>query len=114
MIAITLSNLSDASKNIRASTLYNIAKDGRSLAKDLSAGTAGPGFVFNYVQSVFYQKELGTLDDELWIPITNEFCDYIKDDPKVKGYWIADKKKLFGSKFVIFADTMMQREDCEQ
>jgi hypothetical protein len=117
LFVITIIQLSDASNNLKANTIYSIAKDGRELSENISKMVKNNefnyGYVFNYVHSVWHQKRLGTLDNRLWMPIENEVCLFLAHNPEANSYWNKDTKKLFDPEFVDFIEKVGEREECK-
>ena len=116
LLVITINQISTAAKNLKASTIYSIAKDGRELRKQINEliekKKFNYGYVFNYVHSAWHQKRLGTLDDRMWTPIENEICQFLRDNPKANSYWNDDTRKLFDPEFVEYLEKVGERPEC--
>jgi hypothetical protein len=117
LFVITLLQISNAADNLKANTIYSIAKDGRELSAQISEmikkNDIKYGYIFNYMHSVWHQKRLDTLDDRLWTPIENEICLFLANHPKADSYWNDDTKKLFDPKFVEYIKKVGERPDCK-
>lgn len=116
LLAITILQVSKAADNIKANTIYSIAKDGRELRKQINEliekKKFNYGYVFNYIHSGWHQKRLCTLDDRMWAPIENEICQFLRDNPKANSYWNDDTKKLFDPEFVEYLKKLGERPEC--
>jgi hypothetical protein len=72
---------------INATTIYDVAREGRSLARDLRAGTATTGQGINYHFSVYYLQEKGVVDEPLRPLLLLDLCSFIKAQPDFKDIW---------------------------
>ena len=117
LLIITIKQISTAAKNLKASTIYSIAKDGRELRTEIARMVRNSdfnyGYVFNYIHSVWHQRRLGTLDNRMWTPIENEVCIFLRDNPEADSYWNADTKKLFDGEFVKYVEKASQNQECK-
>ncbi|MBU4501187.1 MAG: hypothetical protein KKA79_01230 [Nanoarchaeota archaeon] len=117
LLVITIFQISNAADNLKANTIYNIAKDGRELSAQISemikSNNVKYGYVFNYVHSVWHQKRLGTLDYRMWTPIENETCLFLAQNPNAISYWNDDTRKLFDPKFVEYIKKVGERPECK-
>jgi len=113
LLIISINQISIAAKNIRAGTIYSIAKDGRELRKEINKmvknGEFNYGYVFNYVHSVWHQKRLEILDDRMWIPIENEVCLFLRKNPEANYYWNEETRKLFDADFVEYIEKIGEK-----
>ena len=117
LLVITILQISNAAENLKANTIYSIAKDGRELraqvSKMIKSNDFNYGYVFNYVHSVWHQKRLGTLDGRLWMPIENEICLFLRKNPEANSFWNDDTIKLFDPKFVEYIKKVGKRPECK-
>jgi hypothetical protein len=105
-IGAGLVQLGVTSANIKSNTVYQISHEGREIAKGIAPNMpieqVGP--VVSYMYSVWKQHQLGTYDDELWRPFSEEVCEFLKTQKNgFDSYW-GSKKKFFAPAFVAFMD----------
>jgi pantoate kinase len=102
---------------IRASTAYQIQKDGRDLLgalvsepevfEALFSGNAAERNtqeltlmkarlrtlqVINFYASVYNQRDSGTVDDQLWVSVEKEFCAFINSEG-TRAIWLEASKQ---------------------
>jgi hypothetical protein len=112
MLYLTIGQISSASRNIQANTIYSIAKDGRDLNVKYENKEVGVGAIYNYLHSVWHQKRLGTLDEVMWGPIENEICAFLRDVPESRCYWTDETKGFFDKDFVAYIQAMTDKDAC--
>lgn len=104
-------------KSLRATTAYQVQKDGRELLSGLVAETDVFNALFgatgtkvspeealrlkaqlrtlqaiNFYASVYNQRQSGTVDDELWQSFEAEFCEFLKN-PQPRLLWVEAVKR---------------------
>lgn len=113
LLYVTKENIDTTAKNIRAGTIYNIAKDGRELNIKLTKEEVAVGAVYNYLHSVWHQKRLGILDERVWSPIENEICAFLRDTPDAWSYWDKETRSFFDTDFVAYIEEIQNRPECK-
>jgi len=117
LLCIAIYQIYIAAKNLKANTIYSIAKDGRELRTEITKMVKNNdfnyGYVFNYLHSVWHQKRFCTLDDRMWASIENEICQFLRDNPQANSYWNDDTRKLFDSKFVKYIERVGEKPECK-
>ena len=113
LLYLTKKDISTTAKNIRAGTIYSIARDGRELNIKLTKKEVGVGAVHNYLHSVWHQKRLGILDERVWSPIENEICAFLRDTPDARSYWDKETRSFFDSDFVAWIEEIQNRPECK-
>jgi hypothetical protein len=101
-----LVQLGVTSANIKSNTVYQISHEGREIAKgivpNMPIEKVGP--VVSYMYSVWKQHQLGTYDDELWAPFSEEVCEFLKTQKNsFDSYW-GSSKRFFAPAFIGFMD----------
>ena len=95
------------SNSIRSSTTFQISHEGREIARELSRLAADdsnrPGIVLNFMYSLWHQHRLGIIEDDIWIPYTQELCAFMRRY-ELTRYWTAENQKLFAPEFVTFVN----------
>ena len=107
--------ISLTAKSIQSSTSYSFAKDGRELNEQLFAGNAVKvGVVYNYLHSGWHQKRLGFLDEQLWGPVENEICGFLRTIPEALSYWDKETEKYFHIDFINYIKQVGKRTECKK
>lgn len=109
---VAIWQLRATSNSIKSNTVYQITHEGREIARELAKArppSSNTGLIFNFIHSVWHQHRLGSIDEEIWRPFTEEVCQLLKERD-VTGYWNETNKKLFTPDFVEFIDG--KRKQC--
>jgi hypothetical protein len=95
-IFIAICQLRTTAANIKSNTIYQISHEGREIAKtitpNMQENQIGP--VVNFMQSVWDQHQLGTYDEQLWEPFTEEVCQFLKNESNFDSYWHRSRKQF--------------------
>lgn len=87
--------LGQTAKQLRGTTLYQIAKDGKALEARYFATKKGTATglekatedeVMSYFDSIYRLYNSGVLDDKSWFPLRYALCQFSKYDD-VPGWW---------------------------
>ncbi|GIL02959.1 MAG: hypothetical protein BroJett030_28580 [Alphaproteobacteria bacterium] len=71
-------------KELNASTIYNVAREGRALVADANTTT---GQLINFHFSVYYLQEKGVVDRELQRLLLLDLCELTKRKPEFNRTW---------------------------
>jgi hypothetical protein len=52
-------------------------KDERAAVTDYSSGRAGPEYLFTQMQSIFIQRNLGSIPNDVWPIFLHDFCNVL-------------------------------------
>lgn len=111
-LLIAIGQLAATNNSIKSNTVYQITHEGREISREIAKSRPlqnNTGMFFNFIHSVWHQHRLGTIDDDIWKPFTEEVCQLLKERD-VTGYWNEANKKLFSTDFVVFID--VKRKQC--
>lgn len=111
-IVIAISQLAATNNSIKSNTVYQITHEGREISREIAKSRPlqnNTGMFFNFIHSVWHQHRLGTIDEDIWKPFTEEVCQLLKERD-VSGYWNETNKRLFSTDFVNFIEE--QRKQC--
>ena len=94
--------LESTALSLQASTAFLLSQEGRDVAlllhEDLDRYQ---GFGFSFFHTAWYQKRIGALDDELWIPIDAEICAFVAD-VDADAFFSAERSKMYHRDFVAY------------
>ena len=112
-VVVAYYGLQDTARQLQATTIYNVAKDGKALQNRYLAGKADPDEVMSYFYSVYRLYTSHVLDDTAWVPIRSALCRFgkdsaVKDVPK----WWSQNKQLYDADFQKLVDGLVGGTRC--
>ena len=112
-VVVASNGLQDTARQLRGTTIYNIAKDGKALQKRYLTKGADPDEVMSYFYSVFRLHTSHVLDEESWAPVRNALCRFSKDTTidNVPQWWDSHKG-LYDEDFRAMVDTLRGGKAC--
>jgi hypothetical protein len=106
--------LQDTAQQLRGTTIYNVAKDGKALQKRYLEKQADPDEVMSYFYSVYRLYTSHVLDDGSWIPIRGALCRFSKDTTiQDVPQWWASHKGLYEADFRSEVDMLLGEASCQ-
>jgi hypothetical protein len=113
-VLVAYYGLQDTARQLQATTIYNVAKDGKALQKRYLAKDADPDEVMSYFYSAYRLYSSHVLDDAAWYPIQNALCRFSKDTTirDIPQWWVGHKQ-LYDGDFRTLVDTLEGKTSCE-
>jgi phenolic acid decarboxylase len=87
-------------KALESNIVYQIQKDSIDMAKDYKDAKVGPGAIIAKLHSIYYQREKGIIEDDLWSLLNYEYCRMMQDDKTLQAFWDKADKALYGQAFL--------------
>lgn len=104
-------SLDRAALQLKGTTLYNVAKDGKALQRRYEKGDAIPGEVMSYLFSVFTLRAAQVLDERDWKPFESAICSFIKSGPNVQRDW-DEHKESYDAEFRALVERLKGSSKC--
>jgi hypothetical protein len=98
------SQLITTANSIKSNTIYQISHEGREISREIAKGPPDEskvGLVLNFTHSLWQQHRLGTIDDSIWLPITEELCSFLHRYD-ISRYWTPATQKWYAQGYVDF------------
>jgi hypothetical protein len=105
-LEITSSQLKTTAASIKSNTIYQLAHEGREISREwpkLRDDSAKAGLILSFMHGAWHQRRLGTVDEEIWVPLTEELCAFMRGFD-VKRYWTPASQKTYSAGFVDFVN----------
>jgi hypothetical protein len=97
-------SLQTSQASLQNSLIYNMQKDERAIAAQFLSGTTNDTApIFAEMQSVFMQRQLGSIPGDVWPVFTKDFCGIMSSE-RLRRDWKNIGKNAFSSDFVSFMD----------
>jgi hypothetical protein len=88
-------------QSLQDNIIYQIQKDERTVAGEYTAGRARPIDLFAQMQAVFLQRQLGSIPDQVWTILEQDFCSLMAHE-NLKRAWDDTTKTIFSPGFVAY------------
>ncbi|WP_027234260.1 hypothetical protein [Leisingera caerulea] len=98
----TSTQIEETGDQIAGSTLYQVARDGRELMRQVRKGDAEDADVLSYFHATYLLHERDVLDEDGWIPLRRSYCYYIKGSETARAY-LAKYKDRYDPDFISFS-----------
>jgi hypothetical protein len=104
---IASSQLNTTANNMKGNMVYQLVRDGREINKELTSEMLNDrdkvGLALHFMHNVWYQNRIGTIDDIIWKPITNELCSFLRRyEAGFASFWTPANQAMYSREFVAF------------
>jgi hypothetical protein len=97
-------------RQLQNNLIYQMQKDQRSAVMDYSSGHNGPEYIIAQMQSVFIQRNLNSVPDDVWPVFLRDFCSVLRHE-NFKRSWEDVYKTSPGAFSADFVAFMGKLED---
>lgn len=103
-MSLTRNQIDLTRRSLQNSLIYQLQKDERAAGADFFNGTAkNTNGIFAELQSVFIQRRLGSIPDDVWHVFELDFCNLMSSE-RLRRDWDGIDKKAFSGDFISYID----------
>jgi len=101
-------------QSIQNNLIYNMQKDEREVAAAYYGGKLlDTGPIFAQMQSVFLQKQIGSIPKEVWSVFQQDFCSIMSTE-RLKRDWASIDKDSFSPQFISYVNQLAAQNPCNR
>jgi hypothetical protein len=90
-----------AQRSLQNNLIYQMQKDQRAAIMDYGSSRSGPEYIFAQMQSIFIQRSLGSIADDVWTLFLRDFCGVMRHE-NFRRSWEDLSKDAFSQDFIAF------------
>lgn len=112
-VVVSSCQLNLTRRSLQNNLIYQIQKDERAIGLDFSSGRSPEtGPIFAEMQSIFLQRELGSIPDDIWNVFQRDFCKTMSKE-RLRRDWDSLGKEAFSQDFVSYMNRIkMSSSEC--
>jgi hypothetical protein len=111
-IATSTRQLELTQRSLQNGLIYNMQKDQRAVASDYFSGKSDDtGPIFAHMHSIYLQRKLGSVPDDVWSVFDLDFCRIMIRE-RLRRDWDNITKDILSPEFVSYVDRLRQSPRC--